>query len=474
MQASRISRLSIQLFTIDILLTVVSLYVATRLRAFIPLGTAGALGLENTRLPWFAYLIAGACWSMALLFSGAYDPGRVLRWYSEAIHVVSGSLVATVLLAGALYMTLREVSRLQFVYFLVINLWLLLAYRAGLRIYYRALGKSRAEGRSRVLIVGAGVLGQKVAKVVLDHSRWGFDLAGFLDDDPEKVGLSIEGAPVMGDLGALRRVVEERQVDEVWIALPPRAYERLSQVVSDADELPVRVKIVPDYFSLALVQAKPEILGGVPIIGLREPVIEGFPRITKRVFDLIVGVLLLIFTAPVMAFITLAIRLDTKGPAVFRQRRVGENGRGFDMFKFRTMVADAEEHGEDVLTTDEDGHLLHKRKDDPRVTRVGRLLRRFSLDELPQMINVLRGEMSLVGPRPEMPWLVEKYDPWQRRRFAVPQGLTGWWQINGRSDKPMHLNTDDDLYYVYNYSLWLDIQILIRTPFAVLIGRGAF
>ena len=474
MQARRISRLSLQLFTIDILLTVVSLFVATRLRAFIPLGTAGALGLENTRLPWFAYLIAAGCWSMALLFSGAYDPGRVLRWYSEAIHVVSGSLVATVLLAGALYMTLREVSRLQFVYFLVVNLWLLLAYRAGLRIYYRALGKGRAEGRSRVLIVGAGLLGEKVAKVVLNHSRWGFDLAGFLDDDPAKRDLSIEGARVLGDLDALKTVVEERSVDEVWIALPARAYERLSAVVSDADALPVRVKIVPDYFSLALVQARPEILGGVPIIGLREPVIEGFPRLTKRVFDLVVGVLLFVITAPVMALITLAIRLDTRGPAVFRQQRVGENGRPFDMFKFRTMVADAEARGEDILTTDEDGHVLHKRKDDPRVTRVGRLLRRFSLDELPQMINVLRGEMSLVGPRPELPWLVEKYDPWQRRRFAVPQGLTGWWQINGRSDKPMHLNTDDDLYYVYNYSLWLDIQILLRTPLAVLAGRGAF
>jgi lipopolysaccharide/colanic/teichoic acid biosynthesis glycosyltransferase len=144
------------------------------------------------------------------------------------------------------------------------------------------------------------------------------------------------------------------------------------------------------------------------------------------------------------------------------------------MFKFRTMVADAENHDREVMITTDDGHVVHKRKDDPRVTRMGRLLRRYSLDELPQLVNVLRGEMSLVGPRPEMPWLVDQYDPWQRRRFAVPQGLTGWWQINGRSDKPMHLNTDDDLYYVYNYSLWLDIQILVRTPFAVLIGRGAF
>jgi lipopolysaccharide/colanic/teichoic acid biosynthesis glycosyltransferase len=120
------------------------------------------------------------------------------------------------------------------------------------------------------------------------------------------------------------------------------------------------------------------------------------------------------------------------------------------------------------------GRGLPKRKDDPRVTRIGRFLRRFSLDELPQLWNVLKGEMSLVGPRPEQLWLVDQYEPWQRKRFAVPQGITGWWQINGRSDKPLHLNTEDDLYYVYNYSVWLDIWILLRTPLAVLQGKGAF
>jgi len=153
---------------------------------------------------------------------------------------------------------------------------------------------------------------------------------------------------------------------------------------------------------------------------------------------------------------------------------VGENSRPFDMLKFRTMFADAEARQGEVVRKIDTGELVHKHRDDPRVTRVGRWLRRFSLDELPQLINVLKGEMSLVGPRPEMPWLVERYQPWQRKRFAVPQGITGWWQISGRSDRPMHLNTDADLYYVYNYSLWLDILILLRTPLAVLSGKGAF
>ena len=144
------------------------------------------------------------------------------------------------------------------------------------------------------------------------------------------------------------------------------------------------------------------------------------------------------------------------------------------MLKFRTMVRNAEQLQGQIERRDWHGNLIHKTKDDPRVTRVGRLLRRLSLDELPQLFNVLAGSMSLVGPRPEMPYLVEKYQPWQRKRFVVPPGLTGWWQVNGRSDKPMHLNTEDDLHYIQNYSIWLDIQIIVRTIWAVIFGKGAY
>ncbi len=159
---------------------------------------------------------------------------------------------------------------------------------------------------------------------------------------------------------------------------------------------------------------------------------------------------------------------------LFRQQRVGENGRLFTMYKFRSMVVNAEELQEQVNEVDEEGHIIHKKPNDPRVTRVGRFIRRYSLDELPQLFNVLKGDMSLVGPRPELPWLVEKYEPWQRKRFAVPQGITGWWQVNGRSDKPMHLHTEDDLFYIQNYSLWLDLLILWKTVWVVLRGKGAY
>ena len=471
-ETARFPRLSLQLFVVDLIVTPMGMLLATWARQMLPFGQA--LRPESAVLPWPIVPVAALCWSLSLGLSGAYDAGRVLRWWQEALRVTVASVLATTLLAGVLFMTYRETSRLQFVYFFAINLGLMLSYRAGLRLSYRMLGRRQTTGRNRVLIAGAGDLGQRIARTLQDRSRWGYDLVGFLDDDPAKHGGTIDGVRVLGGLDAVTSVVAERNVDEVWIALPPRAHARMSWIVVALETAPVRAKIVPDYFSLALVRARAEIIGGIPVIGLREPLIEGGARVVKRVFDLVLSIIGLILLAPWLGGIALAIRLDSPGPPLFRQPRVGENGRLFGMFKFRTMVRDAEQRVSEVLQQTVEGAVVHKHKQDPRITRVGRFLRRFSLDEFPQLLNVVLGNMSLVGPRPEMPWLVDRYEAWQRKRFAVPQGMTGWWQINGRSDKPMHLHTEDDLYYVYNYSLWLDIQILLRTPLAVLHAKGAF
>ncbi len=468
----RIPRLSFQLFITDLLIIPAGLAIASWLRWVLPFGQE--LPRSAVNLPFIVCLLVTLSWLISLVLGGAYDPQRALRWFNEASRVIVAGFLATAVTAGVLYMTYREVSRLQFFYIFVATLVLLLAHRAILRVSYRIVGKTRPGSQARVLIVGAGDLGQRVAQVILDHSRWGFSLVGFLDDDPAKQGETYDGKKVLGKIFEVKVSVAERKVDEVWIALPVWALDRLNLVITELEQLPVRIKIVPDYFSLAMVQAKAEILGGIPIIGLRDPVIEGIPRLLKRGFDLVIGSLLLLLVTPMMLVIAIAIRLDSPGHVIFRQERVGENGRLFGLYKLRTMVASAEAQQDQVNIQSVDGEVIHKQAGDPRVTRVGRFLRRYSLDELPQLINVLKGDMSLVGPRPEMPWLVDRYESWQRKRFAVPQGITGWWQINGRSDKPMHLNPEDDLYYVYNYSLWLDIQILLRTPWAVLQGKGAF
>lgn len=193
----------------------------------------------------------------------------------------------------------------------------------------------------------------------------------------------------------------------------------------------------------------------------------------KRVFDLFFSFFALIFSLPLMALLALLVYLEDGSPVIFRQKRVGKDEHLFEIFKFRTMIRNAEQLQSQVEIRDLDGNLVFKTKDDPRITRVGRLLRRFSLDELPQLFNVLEGTMSLVGPRPELPHLAEKYEPWQRKRFTVLPGMTGWWQIHSRNAQPMQLHIEYDLYYIQNYSMRLDLKIILRTFWVVLIGRGS-
>jgi lipopolysaccharide/colanic/teichoic acid biosynthesis glycosyltransferase len=194
----------------------------------------------------------------------------------------------------------------------------------------------------------------------------------------------------------------------------------------------------------------------------------------KRALDLGNSILLLPVVLPVMGVTALLVKLDSPGPILIKQERIGAGAQPFRMFKFRSMYANADKDWAKYVLRDAQGRIINKREDDPRITKIGRFLRKSSLDEVPQLLNVLRGEMSLVGPRPEMPYVVDEYEDWQFERFAAPPGMTGWWQVHGRGDKPMHLNTEDDLYYIRNYSLGLDIKILFKTFSAVIHGRGAF
>jgi len=295
-------------------------------------------------------------------------------------------------------------------------------------------------------------------------------IVGCIDDEP---GTLPPGLKLLGNLADAPELVRTQRVDEVIVALPASRYLAVETLVYALLTLPVRLRLVPDYLRLVVVQSSVESLGGIPLIGLREPRISGIAWVVKRTFDVLTTALLLLLGWPGMLLIALAIRLDSPGAVIFKQQRVGENGQLFWMYKFRTMCQDAEARGPH-LGFDKNGHPIYKWPNDSRVTRVGHLLRRTSLDELPQLFNVMRGDMSLVGPRPEMLFLVERYDSWQRQRLAVPPGITGWWQVSGRSDLPMHLNTQFDLYYIRNYSLWLDLRILWKTVWVVMKGQGAY
>ena len=459
------------LFLLDHLVVQVVLPLAVDLRYALPIGQF--IEREWIYLGWALRGIIALAWTGSFVTLGVYNPRQVTHWIDEVQRVVMGHAVAALLMAGMLYLVKQEMPRLAFGYFFVLSLAVLLIYRGTLRAWQNRQGRA-VTAQVRVLIVGAGSVGRNVAAELTSKQWPELRLLGFLDDDPAKRDLTTGDLPILGTLADASRLVADLKVDEVLIALPLRAHQRFVDLVATLQEHAVRVRVVPDYFELAFFGATVESLAGIPLIGLRDPAIDGFQRFVKRLLDLAVAGISLILTFPLLLAVAAAIKLEDGGPIFYRSPRMGENGAEFDMLKFRTMRVGADKELALYNQVDEAGNVLHKRPDDPRVTRVGGLLRRTSLDELPQLLNVLRGDMSMVGPRPELPWLVEKYSPWQRKRFSVPQGITGWWQINGRSDRPLHLHTEDDLYYIQNYSLWLDLLILWRTLPVVIRRRGAF
>jgi exopolysaccharide biosynthesis polyprenyl glycosylphosphotransferase len=416
------------------------------------------------------YPIFSVTWILVLLLFSVYDTRKNFRFANEMTNLTLGSFLASVSLAGMLYLSFREISRALFGSFVIFAFIGTVLARVCYRLFFKIKRHKRVKVR-RVLVLGAGEVGHRLHAQVDKHHNLGFEFAGFLDDDPKKG----KWPKVLGKLEDAREIILHRNVDDVVLALPTWAFHRVNELIACLHDLPVRVWVVPDYFALALHQAKIEDLAGIPMIDLRAPALNEYQLMIKRLFDLSLTILSAPLVIPLIGLIALLIRLDSKGAAIFTQERVGENGRIFKMYKFRTMFDGADSHRHYIEKLDHNGMIQQdKTLPDPRVTRVGRVLRKTSLDELPQLYNVLRGEMSLVGPRPEMPYLVEQYQPWQRCRFAVPQGITGWWQINGRSDKPMHQNTQDDLYYVQNYSIWLDLLIIAKTIWVVLRRKGAY
>jgi exopolysaccharide biosynthesis polyprenyl glycosylphosphotransferase len=453
----------------DLAFTGLALLLSDIIRPLLPFGRT--LDPEYAGLSPAIYLMAAVIWMVVFLLFSVYAP-RPRRALDETQFIFVAVTFATLVLAGMLYFTFRGISRLQILIFYIADLVLLIGYRLILRLVYRTSPRTR-QARRRVLILGAGETGRDALDMMVKQDWAGLEPVGFLDNSLAP-GTSVGGYPVLGPIKDVEDYVESEGVDEIVVALPLTTYDQFFPLMADLRDLPARVRLVPDHLKLALFRTAAEDFAGVPMITMRQPTLNAFERHVKRAFDLVLGTIGLLIALPFMALTAVAIRLDSRGPVVYRQPRVAENGEPFQMYKFRSMIEGADEMLEQQIYFTEHGELLFKQRDDPRITHVGRFLRRFSLDELPQFVNVLKGEMSLVGPRPELPWIVERYEPWQWQRLSVPQGMTGWWQVNGRSDKPMHLHTEEDLYYIQNYSLLLDLQILWSTIGAVLRGRGAF
>ncbi len=357
-------------------------------------------------------------------------------------------------LSSILYFSYRDISRLLILTFFLGNFFLLFLWRIIARGLYTQRIKDK-EYQQKILIIGAGPVGKNISTKISSLPHTNAIVVGFLDDDPLKI---TENSNVLATTEDVRSIIQKKGIDQIIIALPVYAHEKVRDIINQTNDLPVRITVIPDFFHLTLNRMVLNNIFGIPLLDLRASALNEYQRLLKRVFDVIATSVILIPGIPLMAFVYLTILIIDGRPVVFSQKRVGENGKVFRMIKFRTMVRDAYKDFEKMLKTDELGRPIYKVKDDPRVTPLGKILRSLGLDEFPQFFQVLRGTMSLVGPRPELPEIVETYEPWQRLRLTVPQGVTGWWQVQGRSDKPLHLHIEDDLYYINNYSIWLDFR----------------
>jgi exopolysaccharide biosynthesis polyprenyl glycosylphosphotransferase len=394
-------------------------------------------------------------WGVAFHWLGLYRPRRLGSRVAEWVDVAKASTLGVLVLIAIMAFVFRhdyEYSRVVILYFWALSIAVLSLWRATFREGLRVARRRGLNRRRAVVVGGGGPVGEIVA-ALRRRPDVGIQVLGVVGDPSDEPS----AAPWLGKFEDLRAVLDRHTIDVVFVALPYSEYGRLGAILMTIGDDPVTIHLVPDVYGLATLRGGIEEFEGVPLIHLRESPLHGWNLVLKRTVDLVVGGLGLVVAAPVMTVIALAVRATSPGPALLRQERMGLDGQRFAMLKFRTMRQDAETETGPVWATE----------DDPRRTPLGAFLRRFSLDELPQLINVLRGEMSLVGPRPERPMFVEDF----RRRFPgymlrhkVKAGVTGWAQINGwRGNTSLEKRLEYDLYYIERWSLGFDLRILVQT-----------
>jgi exopolysaccharide biosynthesis polyprenyl glycosylphosphotransferase len=400
---------------------------------------------------------------------GSYKSAR-FHITSEALAVVSTTAITAMLVFAIASMQQQAFSRLAFIYVWALAVVMGVATRVMFRLI-QAHAYRAGVGAERVIVVGNNRLARMVMQLIAQQPELGAKVLGFVDDDPDH---DFGRFRALGTLDHLPALTRELQADRVIVALPAARHTEILRVLDQCQEDGVGLSLVPDLFEMRLSHVSMDTLGGIPLLELEETRIGGGNLLVKRVLDACLSAVGLVGLMPFLLLVSLAIKLDSSGPVLFVQTRLGKDGTPFNCFKFRSMRTGAELERSELEAFNEAQGPIFKMRDDPRLTRVGRLLRRMSLDELPQLINVLRGEMSLVGPRPPIPSEVELYEDWHRRRLEVVPGITGLWQVSGRSELTFDEMVMLDLYYIENWSLALDIQIMARTIPTVLAAHGAF
>jgi exopolysaccharide biosynthesis polyprenyl glycosylphosphotransferase len=462
-------------WTADLVLTTVAFLLAWWLRSHIAPQLAPLI-FPTELYPLSRYLgllpLVLAIWTLLLVTLEAYTSRRTVALASEVWQVIKVVVAGTLILAAAGWLLrLDFVSRPFLVLFATLDLLFLVAAKVMLRLTARRV-RRRGYNYRTLLIVGINPRAEEVASIIADHPHWGLKLIGFVAPNGEH-SEEVAGSPVLGNADDLPGILQNQVVDEVIFVLSRRQLEEFEDSFLLCSELGIRARVAL-YFPHMKARVVLEELEGIPLLTFTNTPGAPFPIFLKLLMDSTVSIIGIVLTAPLMMIIAIAVKLGSRGPVLYSQTRCGLNGRHFKLLKFRTMHEGADQRLDEVAHLNEVEGPAFKARRDPRVTVVGRVLRRLSLDELPQLYNVFRGDMSLVGPRPPIPEEVERYQRWQRRRLSMRPGITGLWQVSGRA------GLDDfnrwialDLAYIDQWSLWLDLKILLRTIPAVLSTRGA-
>jgi exopolysaccharide biosynthesis polyprenyl glycosylphosphotransferase len=411
-----------------------------------------------------------------LLFSyHSYHSHRTVPVSREALTILRVVAVGNLLLATLAYLLpLRQLSRSWFILFFLLSCVLLVMEKLALRLIARYV-RSKGLNYRTLLIVGTGRRALDVAGVITQHKYWGYKIVGFVSDG-HRLSNGWARYPILGTVPELKKILESgahEGIDEIVFAVARKKLDEMKQLFILCEELGIRTRVAMNFFTNRVARLEVEELEGIPFLTFTTTPSNETQLAAKRLLDVLVSLVVLTVSAPILIVAAIAIRFNSPGAVLFKQKRVGLNGRSFTLYKFRTMIADAHARQSEVRHLNEMTGPVFKMKSDPRVTKVGRLMRRFSLDELPQLWNVLKGDMSLVGPRPPIPEEVGRYQRWHRRRLSMKPGLTCLWQISGRNNVDFDRWMQLDLQYIDNWSPTLDLKILLRTIPAVLSGRGA-
>jgi len=409
-------------------------------------------------------------WFLVFRYFGFYTSQRTTS-YSQIFWMVSKALFVAVMILAAFifFFKAKFFSRYLYLLFFFFNVALVTLEKWAIR-FVQSYVRKRGYNYRNYLLVGCEKKLKDFVELMAHHQEWGVRIIGFVGINSEK---ELFGERTLGDWGHLPVILRERVVDEVVFGVPHECMDDLRKHIAECEEVGVDARILADFISPSVAKTKIDDFYGIPLVTYTTTPHDVTLLSIKRFLDIIGSAFGILVLSPLFAVVALAIKLTSPGPVLFTQERMGRNGRIFNLYKFRSMYEDAEKRKKELETLNERSGPAFKIRDDPRVTRVGKLIRKSSLDETPQFWNVLKGDMSLVGPRPPLPDEVKQYDSWQRRRLSMKPGLTCFWQIEGRNEIDFNEWMRLDLKYIDNWSLWLDLRILFWTVPAIVMGKGA-